>query len=250
MDKHSPIGIFDSGLGGISVLAQARKQLPTEDILYFGDSLWNPYGTKTKEEVTRRCIEICDAFQKEGVKAIVVACNTATSACIPLLRQRYPFPVIGMEPALKVACDMPGVKKTAVWATELTLKEEKFAALAARFPEEDIRCIPCPDLVQLVEQERFDDAPSALAGHLIESGDVQAVVLGCTHFVFFKDMLEKMRPDLIVVDGNEGTIRHLKDLLEQAGLRNETGGRLDWRNSDASKLELSKRLLDKLEETK
>ena len=105
MNSKNPIGVFDSGLGGISVLHTMHSLLPNENLIYLGDSKYNPYGTKTKEEITKRCIAICDEFIKQDVKAIVIACNTATSACVKLLREKYDVDIIGMEPALKVACD-------------------------------------------------------------------------------------------------------------------------------------------------
>ena len=104
MNSSSPIGIFDSGLGGISVLHTLYELLPNENYIFFGDSKYNPYGTKTKEEITERCIQICNDLISLDVKAIVIACNTATSACVNLLREMYDIPIIGMEPALKVAC--------------------------------------------------------------------------------------------------------------------------------------------------
>ena len=133
-NSKKAIGVFDSGLGGISVLRDLKKLMPNEDFIYFGDSAYAPYGIKTKDEITKRCVEIIDFFIEKGVKAVVIACNTATSASANYLRKKYKdLPIIGMEPALKVATQ--GVKNNniVVMATPLTLKEKKFETLMHKF---------------------------------------------------------------------------------------------------------------------
>lgn len=255
MNKNSPIGIFDSGLGGISVLSEVHSLLPNEDLLFLGDSKYNPYGTKTKEEITDRCITICDWFMEQDVKAIVIACNTATSACVDLLRKRYPIDIIGMEPALKVACTLGDHQKIAVWATDYTLKEKKFAHLMQRFEQEHtIYRVPCPKLVQLVEKDALDqksEVDAVLKGYLSQTEDIDSIVLGCTHFVFYKNLLKEQIDDSIhIVDGNAGTARHLKDLLAKKDLLNKDGGSITWNNTNPEKIELSKKLLKRLEENK
>lgn len=254
MNEKSPIGVFDSGLGGISVLHTIHTLLPNEDIIYMGDSLHNPYGTKTKEEITQRCIEICDFFMSKHVKAIVIACNTATSACVPLLREKYPIDIIGMEPALKVACEKGPAQKIAVWATELTLKEKKFANLMHQFEDEHtIYKVPCPKLVQLVEQDRLDDE-TFVKNTLLEyyhsvNDDLNSIVLGCTHFIFYKKRLRELLPTTIqLIDGNLGTALHLKDILSNKNLLNDTGGTISWNNTLLEKIELSKKLFGLLQE--
>lgn len=253
MDKKSPIGVFDSGLGGISVLHTIKTNMPNEDLLYFGDSKYNPYGTKTKEEITNRCIEICDHLIERGCKAIVIACNTATSACVPLLRKKYDIDIIGMEPALKVACSLGEKQRIAVWATDFTLKEEKFAKLMHRFEDEhEIIKVPCPKLVELVEQDQLQDTnkvDSALQEYLALSQGVDSIVLGCTHFVFYKDALQNLCKEVHLVDGNLGTTMHLKDVLCQKDLLStNTSGSLCIENTLAEKEDLSYKLLKVLEE--
>lgn len=253
MDKNSPIGIFDSGLGGISVLSAIHSLLPNENLLFLGDSKYNPYGTKTKEEITARCIAICDWFMSQDVKAIVIACNTATSACVDYLRQRYPIDIIGMEPALKVACEMGPNQKIAVWATDYTLKEKKFAHLMQRFEKEHcIYRVPCPKLVELVEQDALDQEAlihATLDGYLKQAEQVDSIVLGCTHFVFYKKALRQwIDPSISIVDGNEGTARHLKDLLAKKDLLASSGGQIQWNNTKEEKIALSKKLWKRLEE--
>ena len=252
--KENPIGVFDSGLGGISVLHTIQNLMPKEDLIYFGDSKYNPYGTKTKSEITKRCIEICDHLMERGCKAIVIACNTATSACVPLLRERYPVDIIGMEPALKVACSLGENQTVAVWATHFTLVEEKFAHLMERFDQEHrIVKVACPKLVQLVEEDRLDQKETiqkVLQGY-IEQGpmdSLNSIVLGCTHFVFFKEQLQSILPASVsLVDGNLGTAMHLQELLKEKELLNEHGGSLIlFENTLEEKIELSKRLFQKI----
>ena len=255
MNSKSPIGVFDSGMGGISVLATLKQAMPNEDLIYFGDSKYNPYGTKTKEEITKRCIEICDVFMAYDVKAIVIACNTATSACVSFLRKKYPIDIIGMEPALKVACTKGSRQKIAVWATNLTLSEKKFSTLMEKFENEhDIRKIPCPKLVRIVEEDDLDNdtrVNEALHEYLNASNinSLDSIVLGCTHFVFYKKKLQEMAgPSIEIIDGNEGTVHHLQEVLKQKNLLNNEGGSIEWKNTLEEKIELSKRLLMRLEE--
>ncbi len=140
MSSSAPIGVFDSGLGGISVARQIAKDMPAEHVLYFGDSANAPYGIKTPEQVRALSFDIVERFVRQGVKAVVIACNTATSAAVNDLREHYDIPIIGMEPALKVACDRGDVpsdphhipQRVIVAATPLTLRERKFAKLMDR----------------------------------------------------------------------------------------------------------------------
>lgn len=255
MNSKSPIGVFDSGLGGISVLHTMHCLLPNENLIYLGDSKYNPYGTKTKEEITKRCIAICDEFIKQDVKAIVIACNTATSACVKFLREKYDVDIIGMEPALKVACDRGDNQRIAVWATELTLSEKKFADLMDRFKDEHhIVKVPCPKLVRMVEDDKLDDVDlvESVLKEYLEACDYQnldSIVLGCTHFPFYTKYLERLCPNIHIIEGSVGTTLHTKDLLEQKGLLNMSDeiGSITWMNTMESKIELSKRLFKMLE---
>ena len=220
-----------------------------------GDSKYNPYGTKTKEEITKRCVAICDELISHDVKAIVIACNTATSACVKLLREKYDVDIIGMEPALKVACDRGEHQRIAVWATQLTLSEKKFANLMNRFKDEHhIIKVPCPELVRMVEDNKLDDAclvESCLKEYLAASDykNLDSIVLGCTHFPFYTKYLEKLCPNVHIIEGSVGTTLHTKDLLEQKGLLNTSceEGQITWMNTMDSKIELSKCLFKKLE---
>lgn len=256
MDTTAPIGVFDSGLGGISVVRQIRKDLPSERVLYIGDSAHAPYGTKTPEQVRRLSFAIVENLISQGVKAIVIACNTATSASVNDLRAAYDLPIIGMEPALKVACDRGHGhrQRVIVAATPLTLREQKFAALLNRFRKQHtIYREPCPQLVDIVESGQLgnhDLVMHTLHGYFdcYDLTTIDAVVLGCTHFVFYRDYFRELLPETAaIIDGNAGTVRHLKDVLAQrrqlAPSTAEGSVRLMNTSPDAHLLRLSEELL-------
>lgn len=234
------IGVFDSGLGGLSVVKAIQRRYPQADIYFYGDSAHNPYGTKTTDEVLARCQWIGDHLLEADCQAIVIACNTATSVCVEHLRERYSIPIIGMEPAVKLAYDQ-GYRQIAVWATELTLKQPKLNRLLARYTDLAVHKVACGKLVELVEEEAFDQAEQWLANYIKESGQVQAIILGCTHFVFFKKQLTSMYPHLAILDGNEGTVHHLAELANLEGT-----GKMILENSDVTKIDLMKRLLERV----
>lgn len=226
MSNNAPIGVFDSGMGGISVVRQIRHDMPYENVIFYGDSAHAPYGLKTVEEIQGYCFDIADRLLDMGAKALVVACNTATSACITQMRERYDVPVIGMEPALKLACDRGEGKSqhVIVAATPLTLRERKFARLMSRFQDSHtIEKQPCPDLVTIVENGKLDDRDlvmRTLHGYFDKYDllHVDSVVLGCTHFIFYRSYFRQFMPDNVaIVDGNEGTVRHLGVVLESLG---------------------------------
>ena len=158
--QECPIGVFDSGVGGISVLRELVAQMPNENYIFFGDSKNAPYGTKTLEEVQKLTCADAEYLLSRGVKALVVACNTATSAAIRILREKYAdMPVIGIEPALKPAVHAGGHPRVLVMATPMTLREEKFHALMQRFESDaEILRLPCSGLVEYVEQGVLEGA--------------------------------------------------------------------------------------------
>ena len=254
-NSKKAIGVFDSGLGGISVLRDLKKLMPNEDFIYFGDSAYAPYGIKTKDEITKRCVEIIDFFIEKGVKAVVIACNTATSASANYLRKKYKdLPIIGMEPALKVATQ--GVKNNniVVMATPLTLKEKKFETLMHKFRGNNkVVKMPCPKLVEIVENDLLDDE-TTVVNQLkdyyknVNVDNLDSVVLGCTHFIFYKDYLNEFLPETAhLVDGNMGTCKNVKEILEQKHELNEENhvGKIEIYNSseDQKYMTLSNKLL-------
>ncbi|MBT1164521.1 glutamate racemase [Bifidobacterium felsineum] len=251
MSSTAPIGVFDSGLGGISVARQIARDLPAEHVLYFGDSANAPYGIKTPEQVKSLSFAIVERFVDQGAKAVVIACNTATSAAVNDLREHYDIPIIGMEPALKVACDRGDVpsdphhipQRVIVAATPLTLRERKFAKLMERFDSDnEIYKEPCPDLVEIVESGQLGNHQLVMdtLHRYFDQYDlnrIDSVVLGCTHFVFYRDYFRELLPErAAIIDGNEGTVRHLRVVLESLGKLAPEGatGSVELSNSDPS----------------
>ena len=234
--KHLPIAVFDSGVGGISVLKELMKLMPEEDYLYFGDSANAPYGTRTTEEVKVLTLNAAAKLYERGIKCLVVACNTATAAAITLLREEYPdIVVIGIEPALKMATDRFPRGHVGIMATQVTLREEKLEHLMGRLADVTVERIPAPGLVELVEQGKAD-APEteALLRELLQpySGQLDAIVLGCTHYPFVRKTVQKILGDGVqVLDGGEGTARHTSHLLQERGWRKSGGGSLKMENS-------------------
>lgn len=218
MQKNLPIAFFDSGIGGLTVLNEALKILPNENYIYFSDGDNAPYGTRPKEEVRELVLRAVEFIANQGIKALVVACNTATSVAIEDLRRIYDFPVIGMEPAVKPAV-IGSQKRVLVFATELTLKEEKFKNLVARVDTgQVVDYLPLQELVMFAE--RFEFKADKIIPYLIRKlasldlSQYGAVVLGCTHFLFFKKFMEKvLPPDIQIIDGNLGTVNNLKNKL-------------------------------------
>ena len=242
-----PIGVFDSGIGGISTLQEMIRELPREHFIYFGDTANAPYGTKSTEKVIGCVRAVVGHLQEREIKALVIACNTATGAAAAVLRKELTIPVIGMEPALKPAAEKRGGGSILVMATPLTLQMEKFNLLMSKYGEGAVR-VPCPGLMELVEKEDFSGAYEYLrklfSGFELER--VDAVVLGCTHYVFLKEMIRELLPEhIIITDGNAGTARQLRRVLERNGLLNEAGeGKVEFETSGSSKdLALMKRLM-------
>ena len=221
-DRSGPIGVLDSGVGGISTLGAMTRLLPGETFLYYGDTRNAPYGTKSTEEVIALVRRVAEYLEDEGAKALVLACNTASGAAAATLRQEKSMPVIAMEPALKPAYEAAHRGKILVMATPLTLRQEKFIRLMEKYGENAVP-LPCDGLMELVERENMAGAEAYLE-RLFSSwdmGTVAAVVLGCTHYVFLKPMIREMLPaDIILTEGNEGTARQLKRVLEQRELLN------------------------------
>lgn len=233
------IGFFDSGIGGLTVLYESLRMLPDEDYIYYADTLNVPYGSKPKKQVKQYVFDAVEFIEKQGVKAIVIACNTATSVAIEELREKYSIPIIGMEPAVKPAIDnkMDTEKRVLVTATALTLKEEKMQNLINRVDSDHIvDLLPLPGLVEFAE--RFEFKEEVVMPYLREQfgkynlENYEAVVLGCTHFPLFKDMIKKLVPaNTDIIDGNKGTVRNLKRILESKNALHEGSGKVDFYKS-------------------
>ncbi|MBO4897138.1 MAG: glutamate racemase [Clostridia bacterium] len=213
------IGFFDSGLGGLSVLNHAMREMPGTEFLYYADLDNVPYGSRPAEEIITFARKAVKSLREEGAEAIVIACNTATSAAIKTLREENDIPIVGMEPAVKPAVAIAGDKRVLVCATPFTLREKKLHDLLQKYDTNNITdLLPLPKLVNFAEKNMFDapEMKEYLAGEFgkINPADYSVFVLGCTHFNFFKDTICEFFPKgMRFIDGIEGTIRHLKELI-------------------------------------
>lgn len=214
------IGIFDSGIGGLSVLHEAYHMLNDTEYIFYADTDHVPYGTKTPDEIRTYSEEIVKFLISKGCQAIIIACNTATSVSAKKLRElHHDIPIIGMEPAVKPAIEENDERRILVMATPVTLREAKLKNLIARVDEKHkVDLLPMPGLVSLAENEDF--SPGKVLPYLTQqfegfsSRDYSALVLGCTHFNYFKAEYRNFFNDSTsLIDGNKGTLRHVADLL-------------------------------------
>ncbi|EJF01598.1 glutamate racemase [Liquorilactobacillus mali] len=254
LKRDCPIGVFDSGVGGISVLRDLYRLMPQEDYHFFGDSDNAPYGIKTTDEVKELSFDIVDHFIEQNVKAIVIACNTATSAAVRDIRQAHPdLSIIGLEPAIKPAVLRKPNSQILVMATPLTLREQKFQELLAQYKNlADLVLVPAPDLVEYVEKGDLDSP--AVMNYLEEllspyKETADSVVLGCTHFPFVKPAIRKVMGDKqFIIDGGPGASRELQRILRDKELLQPLShqGSVTFANSEVGtgKIELSKRLFE------
>lgn len=243
VSAEAPIGVFDSGVGGISVLQHIHALLPFEQLLYVADSRHAPYGSKTPEEIQSRCFEIADFLITKGVKAIVVACNTATAAAIDGLRAKYPLPIIGMEPAVKPAAAASKNGVIGVLATVGTLKSAQFAGLLESYGR-NVKVVTqgCVGLVECIERGELNtQGTRALLERycqpLLQEG-ADTIVLGCTHYPFVKPLIQQIvGENVTLIDTGAAVAKHLQkrlaalDLLTQ---QDEAGVVKFWTNSQAA----------------
>lgn len=224
-DCNAPVGVFDSGVGGLSVLREIRRRLPHESLLYLADSAHVPYGEKSPEYIRERCRIIAAFFVDQGAKALVLACNTATAAGVTELRELYPdLPIIGMEPAVKPAAAATRSGVVGVLATTGTLKSARFAALLDRFAG-DVRVItqPCPGLVERIEAGDLNSVELRVmlqgwVKPLLAQG-CDTLILGCTHYPFIRPLLAQWLPgDVRLIDTGAAVARHLHELLAERHL--------------------------------
>ena len=221
------IGVFDSGMGGLTVLADIRRALLKADLIYIGDSANAPYGTKTQAEIAALSEQIVESLISAGAEAIVIACNTATSAAGEFLRSKYShLPIVGLEPALKPAVERTKQGKIAVLATDYTLSNKKYLRLKERVANQiEIISIAAPKLVELVEYGVIDgpEIQANLQKLFGSATDINSLVLGCTHFLHLKPALRQFfGPSVEFFDGNDGVVRQLVRLLPNS---NSGGGK-------------------------
>ncbi len=230
------IGFFDSGMGGISVLHAARRLMPEENYLFYGDNANTPYGPRPLEEIRALSAAGIDVLLRRGVKAVVIACNTATSAYAEIVRAEHPeLPIIGMEPALKPAHFARHGGKVIVLATAATLRLQKFERLMDRYGDDAIPVVG-EGLVELVEAGRAHtpEAGDRVRALLAPYADQQidAVVLGCTHYPYLRAHIQAAFPQASLFDGRDGTVQRLKSQLEKYGLRTRgTCGTIEYQSS-------------------
>jgi glutamate racemase len=224
-----PIGIFDSGVGGLSVAREIRRALPAERLLYVADTAYCPYGDRPIEEVRGRALAVGRYLEQSGAKLLVAACNTASGAALEDLRAALSIPVVGLEPAVKTAVATTRAGRVGVMATSGTLRSERFARLL-RAHGDGVQVIAqaCPGLADLIEEGHLDGATLAarlteLTAPLLAAG-VDRVVLGCTHYAFVAGAIEKvLGPGVTLVDSAPAIARRTRDLLDKSGSREEGG---------------------------
>lgn len=247
LPSQNPIGVFDSGVGGISVLKHIHALLPHEDLLYVADSKYAPYGSRTPAEITARCFEIADFLISQNVKALVVACNTATAAAIDAMRAKYHIPIIGMEPAVKPAAEASKNGIIGVLATVGTLKSAQFAALLENYGRNvEVVTQACVGLVECVERGELENQSTLqliqqYCKPLIDEG-ADTIVLGCTHYPFVRPLIEQVvGAEVALIDTGAAVAKHLKNKLEEKSLLSKSQEKADiifWTNSEAENSEL------------
>lgn len=229
-----PVGVFDSGFGGASTLRSILRELPDERFIYYGDNKNAPYGDRPESEILKLSQAAAEFLLDHGVKALVVACNTATSASINALRTKLAVPVVSVEPAIKPACEAPGHGRVLMLATVATTKLSRYRALQARMPDPSrVINVGCSGLVERIERgvvadDAFDDILSAKLAPF-EGMEIDGIVLGCTHFPFIRGAIARYAAEHFtgprrIYDGNAGTARQLGRVLRREGLCAEPAG--------------------------
>ena len=251
-----PIGFLDSGVGGLSVMREAIKIMPNENYIYFGDSKNAPYGTKPTKEIRDLTFKVVEFLLDKGIKGLVVACNTATSAAVSELRKTYPdLPLVGIEPAIKPAVEMNKGGKVLIMATPMTIKQEKFNLLLNKYKDKaEIIPIPCAGIMEFIEKGILSG--DELEEYLIEKlcvykrEEIDSIVLGCTHYPFVRDSIKKVvGHEIAIIDGGEGTVREIKRRLKEKNLLSDRKekGIISIYNSleDQKIIDLSLKLIEK-----
>jgi glutamate racemase len=237
MTNENPIGVFDSGIGGITVFNAIRNELPQEHLIYFGDSIHLPYGEKSMETIRQLSAGVTDFLLRQHCKMLVIACNTASAAALKFLREQHPnLPIIGMEPAVKPAAEQTQSGVVGVLATTATFQGELFASVVERFAK-DVHVLrqPCPGLVQQIEAGKINspDTEELLrrwVEPMLEKG-IDALVLGCTHYPFIRPLLQKIVGDGVrLIDPAPAVARQTRKILEQQNIMHTatTNGKLRY----------------------
>ena len=236
MDNR-PIGVYDSGFGGLSVWRELRRMLPNESLIYLGDGKNCPYGGRSREEITAFATDAMEHLVTEGVKMVVVGCNTATTAAVAHLRERWSdMPIVGLEPAVKPACLSSRTRRIAVLATEHSLQSEMFLATALRYAGDvEVVKVVGEGFVELVERGAEHSAEAEAAVRKVVEPllgmDIDKIVLGCTHYPFLRPLIEGVIGDrgIAVIDSGEAVARRVKWLLERYDIGAEEGNVAKYR---------------------
>ncbi len=246
---NKTIGVFDSGFGGVSALIALKRVLANENYIYFADNSNAPYGLKSNRDIINFSLDICNFLLEKNAKAIIIACNTATSAAIQTLREKYNIPIIGMEPALKPALSLGG--KTVILGTNATLRNKKLRDLIRSLtPKEDIVLLDASKLVNYVENfqietKKFQNKLRELLSYQL---DTKNIVLGCTHFLFFKEQISEILPNATIVEGHLGTANRVKDIFNENNLSEDLAGKIEFYSSAG--IESARKALQLYEENK
>lgn len=234
------IGVFDSGIGGVTVLKEMLKLLPNENFYYYSDSLNNPYGDKSKEELEKIVFDIVDKLLKKNCKMIVIACNTASAICRESLRAKYrDIPIVAIEPAYKMVYDYGFFDKTLVLATKGTIESENFNMLYQKYNNNKTELISCSGLADLIEQDDKEKIRIYLKENLSKYKGYKNIVLGCTHYPLIKDEIKKVLGNVTFFDGSIGVSKEVKRRLEGENLINNNttnSSKIEFFDSTNSKL--------------
>ena len=223
MEKDEKIGIFDSGIGGVTVLTEILKILPNEKYIYYSDSKNNPYGDKTDKQVFRLCNTIVKKFIEQKCKAIVIACNTASAKASKILRNKYPNEIIiAIEPSYKMIHDFAYDKFTLVMATKGTIESKNFKELYEKYDNKKTYLLSCVGLADIIEEGNNEKIQKYLKENLSKyAGKVENVVLGCTHYPLIQEQIKEVLGNVNFFDGANGLAKNLKEILNKKDLINE-----------------------------
>ncbi len=248
----SPIGVFDSGMGGLSVLREIRKLLPYEDLIYIADSLHAPYGDRSTQHVQSRSQKIANFLLDKNIKALVVACNTATAEAVDLLREQLSIPVIGLEPAIKPGAKVSKTGVIGVLATQRTIDSERLTSLAIRHaPHTKVIAQACPGLVEKVEENHLDRYDTRLlikkyTTPLLEQ-NADTIILGCTHYPFLSQTIRIIvGKEIRLIETGRPVARQLQRILQQHYLLNNCDHTGEIRFYNSSHLRQHKNTMQQL----
>jgi len=236
MNKKGPIGIFDSGIGGVTVLKEIKKILPDENYLYYSDSKNNPYGDKENKEILNICDSVVQFLLNNNCKMIIIACNTASARAVNFLRDKYKeIPIIAIEPAYKMVYDFAYDKPTLVMATKGTIESEKFNLLYNKYNNNKTYLLPCIGLAEIIEQDKKEEIKKYLMEKIGKyRGAVKNVVLGCTHYPLIKKEIQEILGDIEFFDGSKRLAVHVKKVLERENLIEKKEGKIVFVDSQKS----------------